>query len=193
MDLLDDGFTLDRDRVGHRDRLGHMVRSGHLHNSLHRLDHFIGHIVGLLNMDRLVDGMHLLLHSDNRGSHGLGTLEGSGHSNLEVRNGRLQDLSGIAGNVGSLAQVNLLGDDGLGLVQGGDIGQLFLGDVRGWQGDLSGSVSQGSGSVSISQRGSVRQRGSVQQASRSCGNVTGGSESAGKQGRKDILKIIVNG
>jgi len=145
--LVDNGFTNDGNGVGHGNGLSHMVRGGHLNNLLHGLDDVIRHVVGHLDMDGLVDGMDLLFDSDDGGSVADGSLQGSGHGDLEIRNGRLQDLSGVARNVRSLAEMSLFGDDGIGFVDGGHVSGFLIGEVGGGQRDGGGDVAHGFSSV----------------------------------------------
>jgi len=192
--VSDNGCALDSlhnrlagNGVGHLngDGLGDMDGGGDLDDSLNVFDDVIGGRVGFLDMDGLVDGVDLLLDLDDGGVDGLGTLQGGGDSDLEVGDGGLQDLGGVSGDVGGLSQVNLFGDDGGGFVDGGHIGFLSLGDVRGGDRDGGGS-GNGSGvkkRSGMSQRSGMGQGSGMQERSGHGGDVGGGAKSGGKQGR----------
>ena len=199
MDLLDNGGTDNGGGHFNGDGLGHMDGSGHFNDPFDVFDDVIRDIVGLLDMDGLVDGVDLLLDGDDGSADGLGTLQGGGHGDLEVRDGGLQDLGGVAGDVAGLSQVDLFGDDGFGFVDGGHIGFLRLGDVGSGKRDSGGFVDgsgNGSGvqkrSGSMSQRSGMCQGSGVKQRSGSRVQKGGGrgGKSGGKQGRKNELQIF---
>ncbi|MFN9942407.1 MAG: hypothetical protein ACK56I_23345, partial [bacterium] len=91
----------------------------------------VGHLHATLHKHRLVDGVHLGDGLDDGGVDGLGAAQDGGHLDGQVGGGRLVDGGGVAGHVGCLAQVNLLGDDGGGLVDGGHAGGLGVHRVGG--------------------------------------------------------------
>ena len=108
-----------------------MDRGRDFDNLLDMFDDIVGDVVGLFNGDGLVDGVDFLFNSDSSGVGGHSSLQGSGDSDFEVRDGGLQDVGGVARNVRGLSQVNLFGDDGGGLVDGGYVSFFGLGDMRG--------------------------------------------------------------
>jgi len=118
---------------------------GHLDNLLDWLDDVIVDWVWLLDVDGLVDHVVLLLHGDHGGVDLLGALEGGWHGNADVRNGGLQDLGVVAGDVCLLSVVHLLGDLLRCLSDGHNIRALDLGGgVRGGHRD-GGGCGQGNG------------------------------------------------
>lgn len=177
---VDDGFTSDGDGMGHGDRLDHVERCGHLNNLFDVFDDIIGHIVWLVNIGGLVDGMDLPLHADHGGGVADGSSQSSGHGNLEIRNGGLQDLSGVARDKRSLAKMNLFGDDGFRFVDGGDISCFLMSHMRSGQRDGGGDMADHGGSM-------VQERGVDGVGQWGCGHDSGCgcSVSAGKQGRQN--------
>jgi len=164
---LDDVLTPDWVWVWHGVWLGDMDGGWDLHDLLNVHWDVIGDGVWLLHVHWLVDDVRLLLDLDHGWVDLLGALESGWHGNADVWDGWLQDLSGVAGNVGLLAVVHLLGDLLWGLGNGrsglaGDVG----GVVWGWHADGWGSsnnwgscqdswgVSIGSWGMSIGQWGS---------------------------------------
>ena len=107
LDTLDDGLTGDGGGDGVWDGLGDVDGGGDLNDLLNGLDDIVGDIVGPGDLVGLVDDVGLLLDGDDGGVDLGASTEGSGDGNVEVGDGGLQDLSGVAGNVGGLAEVNL--------------------------------------------------------------------------------------
>jgi hypothetical protein len=120
LDTLDDWLTSNWGGDSVWDRLGNMDSGGDLNNLLDWLDDIIGDIVGPGNFVGLVDNVGLLLDSDNGGVDLGGSTKSSWDSNVKIGDCWLEDLSGIAGDVGGLSQVNLLADLSGCLVDGGD-------------------------------------------------------------------------
>merc|ERR1719347_2195753 len=85
-----------------------------------------GGIVGdgnlTLNKDGGLDIVYLNLAVDDGSIDGLGSLEDGGDLDREMRGGRLQDSGVVSGDIAGLSIVDLLGDDGLRLVDSGDSG-----------------------------------------------------------------------
>merc|ERR1719471_1170372 len=100
------------------------------------------------------------------GGGGLSSLEDSWDSDGEMGGGGLVDLGGVSGDVAGLAVVNLLGDNGSGLVNGGDTGALSMGGVRDW-----GMGDNGAGRVVLSSVGNW-----------SSGSHSGGGSNCGSSG-----------
>merc|ERR1712223_1630388 len=119
-------------------------------------------IVRLVDEDGVLDLVDLLHGLDNGGVDSLGSPEDSWDSDGKMRGGWLDDPGGIAGHVVGLAEVDLLGDDRGGLVDGGvgsrgggsnvvdwvshnGSGRVMLWTI-GWHGSRAGtSVSHSSG------------------------------------------------
>jgi hypothetical protein len=192
--------SLDMVRVGH-----HGGSNGLLHDGLSLHGNGDGDIVGSINMDgggdlddllgveggvirsivRLVDEDRVLdlvdfLHGlDNWGVDSLGSPQNSWDSNGQMRGGGLDDPGGVAGHVVGLAEVDLLGDDRGGLVDGGDSLCLVDGGVRSRSGgsDVVDWVSHnGSGRVMLGSVGwhGSRASSSVGHSSRGGGHQGGG-------------------
>merc|ERR1712038_1997297 len=87
-------------------------------------------IIRLVDEDGVLDLVNLLHGLDDWGVDSLGSPEDSWDSDGKMRGGWLDDPGGIAGNVVGLTEVDLLGDDGGGLVDGGDTRGLLDGGVR---------------------------------------------------------------
>ena len=83
----------------------------------------------LVDEDGVLDLVNLLDGLDNGGVDSLGSPEDSWDGDGEMRGGWLDDPGGVAGHVVGLAEVDLLGDDRGGLVDGGDSGGLLDGGV----------------------------------------------------------------
>ena len=107
LDTLDDGLTGDGGGDGVGDGPGNVDGGGDLNDLLNGLDDIVGDIVGPGDLVGLVDDVGLLLDGDDGGVDLGASTEGSGDGNVEVGDGGLQDLSGVAGNIGGLAEVNL--------------------------------------------------------------------------------------
>jgi len=120
--LLDDGLTLDWDGVGGIVRSINMDGGGDLDN----VGGGEGGVVGdgnlTLNKDGGLDIVYLNLAVDDGSIDGLGSLEDGGDLDGEMRGGRLQDSGVVSGDIAGLSIVDLLGDDGLRLVDSGDSG-----------------------------------------------------------------------
>ena len=89
-----------------------------------------GGIVRLVDEDGVLDLVNLLHGLDNGGVDSLGSPEDGWDGDGKVRGGGLDDPGGVAGDVVGLAEVDLLGDDRGGLVDGGDSLSLMDGGVR---------------------------------------------------------------
>ena len=89
----------------------------------------IGSIVWLVDEDGVLDLVDLLLDRDNGSIDSLCSPEDGGDSDGKVRSGGLQDPGGVSGDIAGLAEVDLLGDDWGGLVDGGDALSLGLDGV----------------------------------------------------------------
>jgi len=120
LNALDDWLTGDWGGDSVWDGLGNVDSGGDLNNLLDWLDDIIGDIVGPGNLVGLVDNVGLLLDSDDGGVDLGGSTESSWDGNIKLGDCWLEDLSGVAGNVGGLAQMNLLADLSGCLVDGGD-------------------------------------------------------------------------
>jgi len=189
------GGSLDMVRVGH-----HGLSKGLPHDGLSLHGNGDGDVVGSINMDgggdlddllgvegsvirsivRLVDEdgvldlVDLSDGLDNWGVDSLGSPEDSWDSDGKMRGGWLDDPGGVAGHVVGLAEVDLLGDDRGGLVDGGDSSCLLDGGVRsrGGRSDVVDWVSHnGSGRVML---GTVGWHGSSVSHSTGGGNQGGG-------------------
>merc|ERR550519_1077165 len=92
--LLDDGLSLDGDGVGHG--------------------------IGGINMDGGgdLDDVHLSLGLDDGSVDRVGSLQVGAHADGQEGGGGLVDVGVVSGNVAGLSVVDLLGDDGSGLVEG---------------------------------------------------------------------------
>merc|ERR1719468_404800 len=138
--LLDDGLTLDGNGVGN----------------------VIGGLNTTFNIDRLVHGVDLGLGLNDGGTNGLGATENSGDLDGEMGGGGLVDGGGVAGDIVGLSEMNLLGYNGSGLVDGGHTCSLGVNGVGGGEGDGSSGMgnSNGGGGVSNSNGGSGSSQGS---------------------------------
>merc|ERR1719147_518083 len=129
--LLDDGLTLDWDGVGGIVRSINMNGGGDLDN----VGGGEGGVVGdgnlTLNKDGGLDIVYLNLAVDDGSIDGLGSLEDGGDLDGEMRGGRLQDSGVVSGDIAGLSIVDLLGDDGLRLVDSGDSRSLSNSGVGG--------------------------------------------------------------
>merc|ERR550519_2998288 len=114
--------------------------------------HIIRDLNTTLNIDGLVDGVHLSLGLDDGSVDRVGSLQVGAHADGQEGGGGLVDVGVVSGNVAGLSVVDLLGDDGSGLVEGGHTGGLGLSGVGGGHGDSGGGNSHG-GSVGHSHRG----------------------------------------
>jgi len=199
---LDDVLSSDWDWDGHMVWLLHVDWGGHLDQLLNMNGDVVWDGVWLLHMDRLVDDVGLLLDLDDSWVDLLGSLQGSWHSDADVWDGWLEDLGVVAGDVGLLSVVDLLGDLLWSLVDGDDGLTLNLGGgVWGWQADCWGwgsnshwgwgSDSQGWGGNSVVAVGkavsqAIGQWGSWQDSGGSWGHdVSGGGGSGSNHGGED--------
>jgi hypothetical protein len=173
---LDDGFTSNGIGMRYGNGFDHVVRGWHFNDLLNMFNHIIRNIVWFLNMDRFVDSVDFFLNFDKGCSKGLGAFKSGGDGNFEVWDSGLQDLGGVTGNVLSLSQVNLFGDDGCGFVEGGHIGVLGDGDMGSRKGDESGFVSNIGGGL----RNGGADFGADSSSGRDNGLSTMGSSSGGK-------------
>jgi len=149
---LDNVLSSDWDWDGHMVWLLDVDGGGHLDQLLHMNRDVVWDGVWLLHMNRLVDDVGLLLNLDDSWVDLLGSLQGSWHSDADVWDGWLEDLGVVAGDVGLLTVVHLLGDLLWSLVDGDDGLTLNRGGgVWGWHADGWGGDSQGWGWGSDSQ------------------------------------------
>ncbi len=160
LNALDDWLTSNWGGNSIWDRLGNMDSGGDLNNLLNWLNDIIGDIIGPGNLIGLVDNMGLLLDSDDGGVDLGGSTESSWDGNVKIWDCWLEDLSGIARDIGGLAQVNLLADLSGCLVDGGDwCANNSRSAVWGW--DCNWGSSNGNwGSSNSSTIGSSSQDGS---------------------------------
>jgi len=128
--LLHDGLALHGNWVGNVVGSINMDGGGHLHDLLGVEGSVIGSIVRLVDKDWLLDLVNLLNGLHNGGVDSLGSPEDGGDGDGKVRGGWLDDPGGVAGDVVGLAEVDLLGDDRGGLVDGGDSLSLVDSGVR---------------------------------------------------------------
>jgi len=151
--LLDDGLTGNGDGVGNL--IGGIDMDGGWDlNDLFGVDgDIIRNIDATFDIVGFVDGVDLGLLGDDGWVGGDGSTEDGGDSDGEMGGRGLDDACGVAGHIGGLAQVDLFGDNGLGLVDGGHTGSLGLSGVGG------GNDRGDGGSVSDSHRGGVGQSG----------------------------------
>jgi len=173
--LPHDGLALDGDGDGDVVRSINMDGSGDLDDLLGVEGSVIGSVVWLLDEDGVLNLVDLLLDLDDGSVDSLGSLEDGGDGDGKVRGGGLEDPGGVAGDVAGLSEVDLLGDDRGGLVDGGDALGLAVGGVRSRSGGLGvgdGVGDDGPGGVVLRSVGGDS-RGS------SGGNCQGGSHQVG--------------
>merc|ERR550519_1514508 len=163
--LLDDGLSLDG--------------GGDLDDLLLVDGHVIGDLNTTLNIDGLVDGVHLSLGLDNRSVDRVGSLQVGAHADGQEGGGGLVDVGVVSGNVAGLSVVDLLGDDGSGLVEGGHTGGLGLSGVGGGHGDSGGGNSHG-GSVGHSHRGGDGMAGEGMASEGMASDHSGGGSAVGR-------------
>jgi len=128
--LLHDGLALHGNWVGDVVRSINMDGGGNLHDLLGVEGGVIGSIERLVDVDWVLDLVNLLHGLHNGGVDSLASPEDGGDGDGKVRGGWLDDPGGVAGDVVGLAEVDLLGDDRGGLVDGGDSLALMDGGVR---------------------------------------------------------------
>jgi len=118
--------------------------------------HVIGDLNATLDQDGVLDLVDLNLLLDDGGVVSNGSPQDSGDRDGKMRGGGLEDPGGVAGDKAGLTEVDLLGDHGGGLVDGGDTGGLGGGGEgsRGSRGDVVDGVSDnGTGSVGVGASG----------------------------------------
>jgi len=149
--LLDDWFTGNSHWVGNLVGGVYVDGGGDLDDFLGVERSVVGNLNTTFNIVGFVDGVDLGLLGDDGGVGGDGATEDGGDGDGEMRGGRFDDAGGVAGDVGGLAEMDLFGDDWLGLVDGGDTGSLGLGGVGGGDdrgdGDRGGHSDRGGDSV----------------------------------------------
>jgi len=128
--LLHDGLALHGNWVGNVVGSINMDGGGNLNDLLGVEGSVIGSIERLVDEDWVLDLVNLLHGLHNGGVDSLGSPEDGGDGDGKVRGGWLDDPGGVAGDVVGLAEVDLLGDDRGGLVDGGDSLSLMDGGVR---------------------------------------------------------------
>lgn len=128
---LDDGFSLDGGWDGNVVRSIDVNGGGDLDNVLLVDGDIIWNLNTTLNKDGVLDVVDLNLLLDNRGVVGDGTSEDSRDRDRKMGGGGLMDPGVISRNEVSGSIVDLLGDNGGGLVNGGDTFALVGGGVRG--------------------------------------------------------------
>jgi len=106
---LDDVLSTDWDWDGHVVWLLDVDGGGDLDDLLDVLDDVIWDGVWLLNMDGLVDDVVLNGGVDDGSGDRLGSLKGSGHSDVDLGDHWLEDLGVVSGDVCLGAVVDLLG------------------------------------------------------------------------------------
>jgi len=129
--LLDDGLSLDRDGVGGIVRGINMDRVGNLDNVVPEDRGIIGDGDLALNKDGSLNVVDLDLGVDDGSIDGLCSLEDGGDLDGEEGGGGLDDPGVVARHIAGLSVVDLLGDDGGGLVDGGGACALGQGGVGG--------------------------------------------------------------
>jgi len=179
--LLHDGLSLhgngDGDVVGSINMDG----GGDLDDLLGVEGGVIRSIIRLVDEDGVLDLVNLLHGLDNWGVDSLGSPEDSWDSDGKMRGGWLDDPGGVAGHVVGLTEVDLLGDDRGGLVDGGDTSGLLDGGVRSRGGgshvvDWVGN--NGSGRVMLGTVGGHGSRSGTS-VSHSSANQGGGNQGGG--------------
>jgi len=178
--LLHNGLSLDSN--GHGDIVGGVNMDGSW--DLDDLGGVEGSVIGgiewLVDEDGVLDLVDLLLDLDNGSIDSLCSPEDGGDSDGKVGSGGLQDPGGISGDIAGLAEVDLLGDDWGGLVDGGDALGLGVGGVGsrgGGLGIVDGVRHDGPGSVVLSSIGWNCGRESAYQL---CGGTVGTSQEESK-------------
>ena len=91
----------------------------------------IGSVVWLVDEDRVLHLVDLLLDGDNGSVDSLSSPEDGGDGDGEVGGGWLDDPGGVSGDVVGLSEVDLLGDDRSRLVDSGDSLSLAVGGEGG--------------------------------------------------------------
>merc|ERR1719483_741890 len=116
---------------------------GHMDDVLLVDGHVIGDLNATLDQDGVLDLVDLNLLLDDGGVVSNGSPQDSGDRDGKMRGGGLEDPGGVAGDEAGLTEVDLLGDHGGGLVDGGDTGGLGGGGEgsRGSRGDVVDGVS----------------------------------------------------
>ena len=146
--LPDNGLSNNRDRMGDSIGFVNMDGSGDLNNLLPENGDIIGDLNTSLNIDRLIDSVDLGLGLDNGSIDGLSSLKDCGDLNGKMRGSGLVDGGIVSRDIRGLTIVNLLGDDGSGLVNSGNAFTLGLSLVGGRDGySRSGNCDCGSSSI----------------------------------------------
>lgn len=197
---LDDGLASDGGGDGNVVGGVNMDGGRHLHDVLLVDGDVIGDLNATLNQDGVLDLVDLNLLLDDGGVVSNGSLQDSGDRDGKMRGGGLEDSGGVAGDEAGLAEVDLLGDHGGGLVHGGHTGSLggsgegsrgSRGNVVDGVGDdgtsrvvvgAGGGRANGVGGGSDSVRGDTVADGSCDRGNCVCdaGSVLGRSEGAGQ-------------
>ena len=115
-----DGLAGDGGGHGHVVGGVNMDGGGHLDDVLLVHGHVVGDVHATLHHHGVLDLVHLNLLLDNGGVVSNGSPKDGGHRDGKMGGGGLQDPAGVAGDKAGLSEVDLLGDDGGGLVHGGD-------------------------------------------------------------------------
>jgi len=129
--LLDDWLALDWDGEGGIVRSINMDRDGNLDKVVGVKRSIIRDVNWTLNEDGSLDVVDLDLLVNDGSVHSVGSLEDSWDLDGEIRGGRLEDPGVVSGNIAALSIVDLLGDDGGRLVDGGGSRALSNGGVGG--------------------------------------------------------------
>lgn len=128
---LDDGLALDGGWDGNIVRSIDVNGGGDLDNVLLVDGDIIRNLNTTFNKDGVLDVVDLNLLLDNGGVVGNGPSEDGGDRDGKMGGGWLMDHGVVSGNKVSGSIVDLLGDNGGRLVNGGDTSSLFVGGVRG--------------------------------------------------------------
>jgi len=191
--LLVDGLSLDRGGDG--DVVGgvNVDGGGHGDDVILVHGHVVGHLNATLHHNGVLDVVDLDLLLHDGGVVGNGSPQDGGDGDGKMGGGGLKDPGGVAGHVAGLSEVDLLGDDGGGLVHGGNSGSLGAGgEGSGGSGShvvdgvgdhgagLQGVGGQGSGAHGLGD-GSVGQASGTGVSQAVSGEVLGSRAGAGHQ------------
>ncbi len=171
---VDDGLTGNGDGVLNVVGLVHVDGHGHLDDLLPDDGHIIGDLDPPLDGVGLVHHMGLLDGLDDGGVDGDGSLEGGRHGDGQLGDGGLVDARGVAGDELGLAEVQLLADDGSGLVDG------LGGHTVHRRGGVGGGHAHGRGGGSVGHGGNG---GSHSHGGGGHGGVVSGGSAGGHQER----------
>jgi len=178
--LPHDGLSLDGDGDGDVVRSINMDGSWNLNDLLGVEGSVIGGVEWLVDIDWVLNLVDLLLDLDDGSVDSLGSLEDCGHGNGKVGGGGLEDPGGVSGDIVGLSEVDLLGDDRGGLVDGGDSWGLAVGGVRSRSSGLGigdGMRDNGTGRVVLGSIGGHRGRSRGGNCQGGGNQLGGGSES----------------